>query len=399
MICHKVLFSKDGIKTNIACFSIIPTVLLKIIVILIFYKNQINKITNKISDIIFGIYNWEFAKEDLNEKELIEKKNKKRQQFLFKPKYIFKTNNRPRYFIKTKNNKIVRLPTTFHYNYKYNKLNNYNNYQKQNKDNFNNFMNKAFHQSNLSENYKLNTVADNNQSIIKKTKEIMSFNDEEMNSLSYELALKYDNRRFCAYYLSLLKTKHIIFFTFCYKNDYNLRIIKIDLFIINFIIGYNINALFFNDDTMHKIYEDQGSFNFIYQLPQIVYSTLISTAINTLLSQLALSEENILEFKKNKAKTNLDKRAIDLNKKLNFKFGLYFVISSIILFFSWYYLSMFGAIYRKTQYHLIKDTLISFGLSILYPFGIYFLPGIFRIPALSNKKNYFYKVSLLFQML
>ena len=27
---------------------------------------------------------------------------------------------------------------------------------------------------------------------------------------------------------------------------------------------------FFSDDTMHKIYEDQGNFNFIYQLPQIL---------------------------------------------------------------------------------------------------------------------------------
>ena len=47
---------------------------------------------------------------------------------------------------------------------------------------------------------------------------------------------------------------------------------------------------------------------------------------------------------------------------------------------------MFGAIYKNTQYHLLKDTLISFGLSLLYPFAIYILPGIFRIPSLSNRK-------------
>ena len=72
-----------------------------------------------------------------------------------------------------------------------------------------------------------------------------------------------------------------------------------------------------------------------------------------------------------------------------------------LLFFG-YYLSMFCAIYRNTQYHLIKDTLISFGVSLIYPFGIYLLPGMFRIPALSNPKNkrkYLYNLSLLFQML
>ena len=61
---------------------------------------------------------------------------------------------------------------------------------------------------------------------------------------------------------------------------------------------------------------------------------------------------------------------------------------------------MFCTIYKNTQIHLIKDTLISFGTSLLYPFGIYLLPGLFRIPALLNKKNkkkYLYNLSKLIQ--
>ena len=63
---------------------------------------------------------------------------------------------------------------------------------------------------------------------------------------------------------------------------------------------------------------------------------------------------------------------------------------------------MFCAIYVNTQSHLIKDTLISFGLSLLYPFGIYLLPGIFRIPSISNRKNkkkYLYSISNMLQMI
>ena len=63
---------------------------------------------------------------------------------------------------------------------------------------------------------------------------------------------------------------------------------------------------------------------------------------------------------------------------------------------------MFCAIYKNTQVYLIKDTAISFGLSLLYPFGIYLLPGIFRIPALSNKKNnrkYLYNFSKILQII
>ena len=92
-----------------------------------------------------------------------------------------------------------------------------------------------------------------NEEIKEMTEKIMSFNDLELNELDFELVLKHDHRTLCEYYISLLKTKHLLIFSFCYNNDYNSKIIKIDLFFLNFIIYFSVNALFFNDDTMHKI--------------------------------------------------------------------------------------------------------------------------------------------------
>ena len=62
---------------------------------------------------------------------------------------------------------------------------------------------------------------------------------------------------------------------------------------------------------------------------------------------------------------------------------------------------MFGAIYRNTQFHLLKDTLVSVGLSLLYPFGIYLISGFFRIPSLADpkkKKKCLYKFSRILQI-
>ena len=62
---------------------------------------------------------------------------------------------------------------------------------------------------------------------------------------------------------------------------------------------------------------------------------------------------------------------------------------------------MFGAIYRNTQLHLLKDTLISFTLSFIYPIFIYLLPGLFRIPSLLSEKKdkkCFYKFSKILQI-
>ena len=153
---------------------------------------------------------------------------------------------------------------------------------------------------------------------------------------------------------------------------------------------------------MHNIYESKGSFDIEYQLPKIVYSSLISMLLNTILKLLALSNSLILKFKQNKDKKDVNERGENLKKKLSIKFVLYFIISFIFLLFFWYYISMFGAIYRNTQFHLLKDTLVSVGLSLLYPFGIYLIPGFFRIPSLADpkkKKECLYKFSRILQIL
>ena len=139
-------------------------------------------------------------------------------------------------------------------------------------------------------------------------KEIIELKDFEINSLEYEEALKLDKRNYFQYYISLLKYNHPLIFSFGTYYDYNSRIIKIFLFFISFSSDLTINALFFNDDTMHKIYQDKGNYDLLYQIPQILYSTLISRFINTLIKSLALPQDNIIELKQEKGKGNLEKK-------------------------------------------------------------------------------------------
>ena len=218
---------------------------------------------------------------------------------------------------------------------------------------------------------------------------INKINDYEINKLTYKKALKIDHRTFKEYYISLLKRRQILIFTFYTKDDYNSQIIKISLFLFSFALYYTINALFFSDSTMHKIYEDEGAFNFIYQIPQILYSTALSIIDNALISYLSLSEKNILIIKntKEKNKENLKKLVYEIKKCLIIKFILFFFFNFLSLILFWYYLGCFCAVYKNAQYHLIKDTILSFSLSLLYPFGLCLLPGIFRIKALNSKKK------------
>ena len=55
--------------------------------------------------------------------------------------------------------------------------------------------------------------------------------------------------------------------------------------------------MFYNDDTMHEIYENKGDFDLETQLPIALYSTIISTVLNYPLNFLALSNDAIINFK------------------------------------------------------------------------------------------------------
>ncbi len=233
------------------------------------------------------------------------------------------------------------------------------------------------------------------ENIINKT-----LNSTELNLLPYDLARKIDTRTYIQYYISLIKYKQKIIFSFCTSEDYNSKENKISLFFLSFSLYYVTNGLFFNDSTMHKIYEDNGQLNFIYQLPIIAYSTIISSVINIIINFLSLTEKSIIELKK--TKNDMKKRKLQLIKAIKIKISIYYMFTFLLLLMFWYYISCFCMVYRNTQILLTKNTIISFCTGLLYPFGLSLLPGLFRIPALKSKKKNkkcLYKISNLLQII
>ena len=231
---------------------------------------------------------------------------------------------------------------------------------------------------------------------------ILKYKDFELNSLDYEEALQLDHRNYCDYYTSLLKYNHPIMYSFAPYNDYNSKIIKMFLFFFSFALDFTVNAIFFSDDTMHKIYEDKGKFDFLYQVPQIIYSTIISKFIDTLIRKFALTQDNIVDLKKEKGSKKFKKINLIILRTFKIKFILFFCLAFMILSFFWYYITCFCGVYINTQIHLIKDSLSSLVLSLIIPFALYLIPGIFRLAALKEKKKknvqkpkkYFYDFSI-----
>ena len=86
----------------------------------------------------------------------------------------------------------------------------------------------------------------------------------------------------------------------------------------------------------------------------------------------------------------------------SYKIYYFLYINYFFLGIFWYYISCFCVIYKNTQIYVIKDTSITFILSLLYPFGLCLIPGIFRIPSLRAKKKNketLYKFSKIIQLI
>jgi len=146
-----------------------------------------------------------------------------------------------------------------------------------------------------------------------------------------------------------------------------------------------MNAMFFNDDSLHKTYEDQGKYDFLYQIPQIFYSIISSQLISSLLEKLSLLKDEILSIKEKINFKEINEEIKNIIKYISIKCSLFYIVSIILLFGFWYYLSAFCAVYYNTQISLIKNNISSFATSMIYPFFLELIPVIFRIISLRYK--------------
>ena len=352
--CYKFLFSRKGLIQNAGFYIILIIIFINIILVIFFYIKEYKLICEQINDII----NAKMNNFDNNSKIDLKEEFKDNSTGLCSSSKKSKNSvlrNNNKYNLETKNDSEIST-----------------------NKNILNIKNKKL-----------------DKSEIEKT---LDYIDYEINTITYKEAIEIDKRTYFQYYISLIKLNHILIFTFNRNKDYNSYIIKISLLFFSFALYMAINALFFNDSFMHRIYLDKDIYNFNYALPNIIYSLLICYVINIIFRKIFLTHENILKIKHEKKIMNLQSIIKVEFRNINIKFITYFIFSFTFLLLFWYYLSCFCAVYKNTQIYLIKNILICYSFSIIYPFIICLLPGFFRINAFKNPGEYLYKISQIIQL-
>ena len=217
-------------------------------------------------------------------------------------------------------------------------------------------------------------------------KKLSETTDNELNSLSYYDAILKDKRTFFQFYFSLIRTKQILIFTFNCKNDFNSRMIKINFLFLLIVFNLFLNTAFFDDIVLHHIYILGGKISWFNFVPNILYTAVITIIIKNILIEFIFTEGNIISIK-TADKSHKDDTIKSTFTSVKLKCILFYVLSIFITFFIWIYLACFFTVFKNSQLIVIKNSLISLGATMLFPFAFYMLPAILRIFSLESRET------------
>ena len=249
-----------------------------------------------------------------------------------------------------------------------------------------------------------NISEENNSKINEKIKKYYKFNknktfkysNEELNEMNFDDSIKNDNRKFSEIYYSFLKYSQLFIFTFFNHSDYNLDLLKKQLFFFTFLNHLIFNIIFFNDNDVAYIYKHKKNF-LSHFFSKIIYTFLICGLITFVLKFLCLTGRIVKKLANLKNEEKFKENIKIYKIIIIIKTILFQIICVFFTIFSWYYITVFFVIYRYSQIIIIELFLISFLLTMSYPFILCLIGALLRIFSLSHELKIIFYISKIFQ--
>ena len=200
--------------------------------------------------------------------------------------------------------------------------------------------------------------------------------NQSLHNYTFEEAIKYDRRNIFRIFYIYLLSKQIIFRTFLQKSPVELFPIRFTLFIFMLSCDLALNALFYFNDNISKKYQYASSlflFTFNNNITIIIYSTLVSYILITLLNKLGNSSKAIRNIFRSEEKKMKNKNYVyneqvkkeifksieNILSKFKIKICVLFIIEIILFLFFWYFVTAFCQIYSNTQMSWLLDSFLS----------------------------------------
>ena len=192
-------------------------------------------------------------------------------------------------------------------------------------------------------------------------KEYLSTSVEDM---EFDDAVAKDKRKYCEHMKENLIEDQIIMSTFISEDPIKPRTIKIMVFILDIILYFVVNGLFFSESVISELYnlneEDENFFSYIPRsIDRIIYCALVSVVVSIITDFFFVEEKKIKGIFK-REKTNfiiLKQKISDLIKELKKRYIAFIIVVSFILIISFFYLLCFNYVYPYSQIEWIKSSI------------------------------------------
>ena len=155
----------------------------------------------------------------------------------------------------------------------------------------------------------------------------------------------------------------IIANTFIHEDPIKPRTIKIIVFILNVMLYFVVNGLFFSEEVISELYnvneEEENFFSFLPRsINRLIYTTLVSIVIGIITNFFFIDEKKIKGiFKREKDNISILKKNMnEIKKNLKKRYIAFIIIVTIILIISFLYLLCFNYVYPYSQTEWIKSS-------------------------------------------
>ena len=232
-------------------------------------------------------------------------------------------------------------------------------------------------------------------------KKIEEYLNESFDENDFCDILDKETRSFGTYFCEKFKKNQIIINTFCIKDVFKPRTFKIILFIITIELYLVINALFYNEEYLSKIFNSnkpEHFFSFVQRrIKEFFYTSVVSIMISYLIGCFSIEEEKVkrifIRFHKNETRMKYELSLILITIKK--RFILFIIFSLFLSIVSFFYISCFNIVYPYIRIEWIKSSIFIFIVMEIVNFLLIFFGCCFRYIAIKCNSEKLFKISLL----
>ena len=273
-----------------------------------------------------------------------------------------------------------------------------------------NLISSSFNTKSKIDNLKLNdnlidqSLIINNNTPIVNQKNIDFFNEylsTNPDDMDYDVAVYKDKRTFGEYFCENFIEDQIIATTFIHSEPLKTRCLKIMLFILNIILYFVVNGLFFSEKYISEVYNLEGEEGFFDFFPRSInrlfYTTIVSIIVSFIVDLFFFEEKKIKGiFKREKdEKLLIKEKIVELIKSMQKRYLLFIIIVFFILLLSFFYLLCFNYVYPKTQIEWVKSSITIMIIMQFLSVLKVLLETVLRFLSFRFKSERIYKISKL----